>query len=414
MKIQFHDKKSFFEDVCINDLIKSIPTPFYLYSQKTITETYDYLNKSLASEIFFSVKANSNQAILKLIKNCGAGADVVSIGELQRALQAGFDPKNIIFEGVGKSKEDIKFCIQKKIRLINTESINEIILINQIGKEIGKKINIGVRLNPNIDGNTLDKISTGKKTDKFGISINKLQEIINKIKSLPNINLKGISCHIGSQIYDVNTYKKVFLTMQDAAEKIRSLGIDLQYVDLGGGFGVNYDADKNKIDISSIGKLVRSIFYKSPYDISFEPGRYLVAKAGILITKILTTKENGGINFLITDAGMQTLIRPAMYGASHRLEALNDLSEKNIKYTVAGPICESSDIIAKNISLPEQKVNNYLGILDTGAYGAVMASNYNSRGIPSEVLVNKNKFFVIHQEENILDIIKRDSVPDWL
>ena len=414
MKIYFKDKKPFFEDVCINDLIKSVSTPFYIYSQKTITDSYNYLKKSLSSEIFFSVKANSNQAILKLIKNCGAGANVVSIGELHRALKAGFKPTNIIFEGVGKSKEDIKFCIKKNIRLINTESINEIILINQIGTEANKKVNIGIRFNPDIEANTLDKISTGRKTDKFGISISKLKEIINLIRTLPNVKLKGISCHIGSQIHDIDTYKKVFLIMKEVAEQICNLGINLKHVDLGGGFGVNYEGETNKINISSIGKLVRSIFRNSDYNISFEPGRYLVAKAGILITKILTTKENGGINFLITDAGMQTLIRPAMYGSLHRLKALDDISEKSKRYTVAGPICESSDIIAKDINLPKQKTENYLAILDVGAYGAVMASNYNSRGISSEILVNKNKYFVIHQEEKILQIIKRDSIPSWL
>jgi len=414
MNIEFYKDKPFFEGICIDDLIKSHKTPFYLYSQNKIIETYNDLKKNLSSEIFFAVKANSNQAILKLMKNCGAGADVVSAGELQRSIEAGFNPNKIIFEGVGKSKQDIEFALEKNIRLINLESINEIKLINLLGEKFNKIINVGIRLNPDIDAQTLDKISTGKKTDKFGISIDYLSDIISLIKSSNYISLKGISCHIGSQIHEISIFEKVFIKMKEIAETILANEIKLEHVNLGGGFGVNYEKNKNDLDIKNIGKLALSTFNKAPYKISFEPGRYLVAKAGIIITKILNTKENGGIKFLITDAGMQTLIRPAMYESFHKIEALNNFSEKKILYTVAGPICESSDILAKNITLPMQKTDNYLAIHDAGAYGAVMASNYNSRGIPEEILVNKDSFFVIHKAEKISDIIKRDSIPSWL
>ncbi len=414
MNIQFLNKIPFVEGVSINHIINSCNTPFYLYSQKIITDTYNLLKDTLSSEIFFAVKANPNQAILKLMKNCGAGADVVSVGEIHRALNVGFDPNKIIFEGVGKSKEDIQYAVEKNIRLINVESICELELVDQIGKDFNKKINVGIRLNPDIDGQTLDKISTGKKTDKFGIPLDQLQNIISLVQSCNYINLKGISCHIGSQIHDISIFEKIFETMKDAAEIALSSGIELEHVDLGGGLGVNYEKDQNEININDLKKLIFKFFNDVPYQISFEPGRYLVAKSGMIITKILTAKENGGINFLITDAGMQTLIRPAMYGALHRIEVLNDITKKNIKYTVAGPICESSDILAKDIILPKQKINNYLAIHDTGAYGATMASNYNSRGIPGEVLINENKFSIIHQEEKIFDIIKRDSIPDWL
>ena len=414
MNIQIQNKIPFFEGVSINEITNSYNTPFYIYSQKIITDTYNFLQDNLSSEIFFAVKANPNQAILKLMKNCGAGADVVSIGEMHRALNVGFHPNKIIFEGVGKSKEDIEYAVEKNIRLINVESIGELGLVNQIGKNFNKIINVGVRLNPDIDGQTLDKISTGKKTDKFGIPLHQLKNIISLMQTYNYISLKGISCHVGSQIHDISIFEKIFETMKDAAEIALSSGIELEHVDLGGGFGVNYEKDQNEININDLKKLIVKFFNDVPYKISFEPGRYLVAKSGIIITKILTTKENGGINFLITDAGMQTLIRPAMYGAQHRIEVLNDISKKDVRYTVAGPICESSDTLAKNIILPEQKINNYLVIYDTGAYGATMASNYNSRGIPAEVLVNESEFFIIHKEEKIFDIIKRDSIPNWL
>ena len=414
MKIQFKKNIPFFEGVNIEDIIQSCSTPFYLYSQKNIKETYDDLRNALASEIFFAVKANSNQAILRLIKNCGAGADVVSSGELQRAIHAGFDPSKIIFEGVGKSKEDIKNAIQQNIRLIYVESINELNCINNIGSETNKIINIGVRLNPDVDANTLDKISTGKKTDKFGISLDRLNEIITIAQSSNYINLIGFSCHIGSQINNISIFEKVFRIMKETAQFALSSGIALKHLDLGGGFAVNYEKNYNDLDILGIGKLLNSIFKDVPYRLSFEPGRYLVAKAGVIITKILTSKENGSINFLITDAGMHTLLRPAMYGAIHRIEPLNNLNEKHLCYTIAGPICESSDIISKDIRLPMQKEENYLAIHDVGAYGAVMASQYNSRELPKEILVNQNKFFVIHQNKTISEIIKHDKIPDWL
>ena len=413
MIVNFKKNKPFIEKVCIDDIIFSQNTPIYIYSQKNIEQTYRELSKALSSEIFFAVKSNSNQAILKIIKNCGAGADVVSAGELERSIVAGFDPNKIIFEGVGKSNEDIEYAIKKNIRLINVESFHEIKLINEIGNKFKKIINIGIRLNPNIDGNTLEKISTGKKTDKFGIGIEKLSLIISEIKNYKNINVKGISCHIGSQINDIKVFENVFSTMKRTADEFISSGIQLKHVDLGGGLAVNYESNKNNLDIKNIGKLVNSFFLNESYKVSFEPGRYLVAKSGIIITKILNVKKNGSINFLIADAGMHTLIRPAMYGAEHRIEALNNHEEKEI-YTVAGPICESSDILSKNILLSKQKVNNYLIIHDVGAYGAVMSSNYNSRGIPAEILVNNDNFFIIREEEKITDIIKRDKIPSWI
>jgi len=414
MSIYFKNNKPFVEGVCLDDIINSHSTPFYIYSQKGITETYKKLIENLNSEIFFSVKANSNQAILKLLNSCGAGADVVSVGELERALVAGFNPDKIIFEGVGKSKNDIEYAIEKNIRLISIESINELILVNSIGSRLHKKINVGIRLNPDIDGKTLDKISTGKKTDKFGINLTQLNEIITIIKSCENINLKGISCHIGSQIHDLSIFKHVFQTMKKTANLLINEKINIEHVDLGGGFGVNYDKDSDDLDLNELGILIKSTYYDASYKISFEPGRFLVAKSGILISRILTTKENGGINFLITDAGMHTLIRPAMYGAIHRIQPLKNLNKEKITYTIAGPICESSDILVKNINLPKQEIDNYIAILDVGAYGAVMASNYNSRGMPKEFLIFNDQYSLIRNQESITETIKRDLIPNWL
>ena len=219
---------------------------------------------------------------------------------------------------------------------------------------------------------------------------------------------------VGSQISEMIIFEKVFNTMKEAASLSISKGIKIEYVDLGGGFAVNYNKNINDLNVKEIGRLTSSIFKDIPYKISFEPGRYLVAKAGIIITKILNIKKNGGINFIITDAGMHTLIRPAMYNSVHQIDALDQSSNKKINYTIAGPICESSDILAKDIVLSEQKENNFLFIHDTGAYGAAMASNYNSRGLPNELLINEDKYSIIHAEEKTSDIIARDLIPDWL
>ena len=412
--LKFNNNVPFIEGTSLNDIMKVCQTPFYIYSQDLITKKVEMTKKTLGNKIFFSVKSNSNQAILKLMQSLDIGADVVSIGELKRAISAGFHPNKIIFEGVGKSKDDLIYASQKNIHLINAESLEEIKLIEKIAGDTNKKINIGIRLNPNIDGGTIKKISTGKKTDKFGIEIEDIKNIINLIKNCSNIKLIGISCHIGSQISDINAYKNTFLEMKKAADKFVEAGINIKHVDLGGGFHVKYNGNDQEFNINDIKKELDQCFINSTYELSFEPGRYLIAEAGILVTSILTKKQNGGINYLIVDAGMNTLIRPAMYNAHHNIEAINKKSEKLINYAIAGPICESSDIFLNNIELPEQNIDDILIIKDTGAYGKVMSSNYNSRTLPPEVIVHKDKFAMIFIPEKIEKNILEDIIPTWM
>ena len=332
--LHYKNNQPYIEGVALDDIIKTHVTPFYVYSQKTISKTYNELQNALNAEIFYAVKANSNQAIIKLMHSLGAGADVVSVGELKRALSAGVESQKIIFEGVGKSLEDILFAIEQNIRLINIESLEELHQISSIATSINKKVNVGIRLNPNIESKTLDHISTGKKTDKFGISIDELENIVSSFKQTSSLNLIGISCHIGSQIYNMNVFEKIFNVMKNAAHKILQEGISIQYLDLGGGIGVQYMPTDPILNLKDLKKLIASNFSNVPYAISFEPGRYLIAKAGYLITKIVTTKQNGGVNYLITDAGMNTLIRPSLYNATHKIEAINCLSNMKIEYTV--------------------------------------------------------------------------------
>tara|TARA_Y100000590_G_scaffold330927_1_gene375971 strand:+ start:2569 stop:3807 length:1239 start_codon:yes stop_codon:yes gene_type:complete len=412
MIINFENQQPLIEGVSINDLIEKIETPFYVYSQKKITESFNRINIFNKTDIFYSVKANSNQAILTLMKKLGAGADVVSIGELKRAIEAGFDKNKIIFEGVGKSQTDLEFAINNNIRQINIESFEEMGLINSLGKKLNKNIDIGVRINPDIKANTQDKISTGRKKDKFGISIELIDEILTLVKKYNNLNLVGLSCHVGSQIHEINVFEKVFNKMKKTTDILKKNNIKIKFLDLGGGFGVTYNQEK-KLDLNAISNLIDKTFRNEEYNISIEPGRFLVANAGIIITKVITSKKNSDINFLITDAGMQTLIRPALYNDFHRIIALNHSDKKDI-YTVAGPICESSDIFANNIELPKQKSGDFLAICDVGAYGFVMASNYNTICLPPEILINEKNYSIIRKKENISEIIKKDIIPDWL
>ncbi len=412
--LNFNKNIAYVEETPINDILKVCQTPFYVYSQKIISQKVESIKNILGKNIFFSVKSNSNQAILKLMQSLDIGADVVSIGELKRSLAVGFSPNKIIYEGVGKSKDDLLFAIQQNIRLINAESLEEIKIIEKLAKEKNKKVNIGIRLNPDIDGNTINKISTGKKTDKFGIEIKSINNIINIIKNNAHINLLGISCHIGSQISEISAYKNTFMEMRKAADIFVNAGIEIKHVDLGGGFHVRY-SDKDPIfKIEDVKKELDICFEGTNFELSFEPGRYLIAEAGILVTSIITIKQNGGINYIIVDAGMNTLIRPAMYDAYHKIMPLNNISNKFTTYAVAGPICESSDVFIKNIKLPNQNIGDILVISDTGAYGKVMSSNYNTRPLPSEVLINKDIFGIIYSPAKIEDSIDEDIIPTWL
>ena len=412
--LTYKNNDPYIEGTSLYDLVKVCQTPFYVYSQQKIINQVNKTKEILGNNIFYSIKSNSNQAILKLMNSLDIGADVVSVGELKRALEAGFDPNKIIFEGVGKSEQDLLYAMHKNIRLINTESLEEIKLLDNLANEKNKIVDIGVRLNPDVDGETLSKISTGKKTDKFGIEFENLDKIIKLVKSCKNLNLISISCHIGSQISKIEAYKNTFSQMKMAANKFIESGINIKHVDLGGGFHVKYEESDPDFNIEMVKEELDNCFTQTNYELSFEPGRYLIAEAGVIVTSIVTIKNNGGINYLIVDAGMNTLIRPAMYGAHHEILAIDVKSEEIMDYAIAGPICESSDVFLKNIKLAKQKIGNLLVIKNTGAYGKVMSSNYNSRQLPSEILINNDNYAIIYSPEKIEKIIEADIIPSWL
>ena len=397
------------EKINIDKLIKKYQTPLYVYSYNKLKNNYKKLTNILKKNIYYSVKANSNQAIISLFSKLGSGIDVVSGEELQRALKAKVNPNKIIFEGVGKSKDDLRLAIKKNIRQINIESVDEIKIINQLAKFLKRKINIGIRINPNIDGKTNKKISTGLDHNKFGINLKDLKKTIDKIKSSSNINFVGISCHIGSQIFSLSVYKRLFLKMIELEKFFKKNGLVVKHLDLGGGMGYDY-AKKMKFDLYKFSRLINKYFSNVDYEISFEPGRFLTANSGLLITKILMIKSSRKINFIVVDAGMNTLIRPALYNEMHNIFSPKKNKGKK-KYSIVGPICETSDTFAKEIVLPKQSIDDILIIEDVGAYGSSMSSNYNSKVLPAEILIKDNKDYLIRKRQDINELIKRDKIP---
>ena len=317
MLIDYENNYLKIENVSITELSKKYSTPFYVYSTKIINQNYNKLRSNLNSNIYYSVKANSNQAFISLFSKLGAGADVVSGEELRRSLSADVKPSKIIFEGVGKSQNDIILAIKNNIKQINVESLEELELINIVSKNLNCKANIGIRINPDVEAETDNKISTGRKSDKFGINFIEIPEVIKKINNLKNIKFIGLSCHIGSQIFSLRVYENMFKKMKQAVNIFHENNLNIENLNLGGGMGFDY-TKKKIFNINGLGKLVKKYFSNIPYNISFEPGRYLIAKSGTLITKIILIKS-GIKNFIVVDAGMNTFIRPALYNAFHNI-----------------------------------------------------------------------------------------------
>jgi len=399
-------QKLFVENSSVLNITKKNKTPFYLYSEQQIKENYLNLAqnfKSVDPLICFAIKANTNLTILKMLGKLGAGADVVSGGELLKAIKAGIKPNKIVFSGVGKTEEELKLAIGKKILLINVESESETRLINNIGKKSNKKISIGFRLNPNVDAKTHKKISTGKSENKFGISIKNFSAFYKNIKQFKNLKIDALSVHLGSQILYDTPYKK---TLNILLKVISDLKIKLKYVDLGGGFGISYEKKDKKINLNNYAKLVHNFKKKLNCDIIFEPGRYLVGNAGILVSKIQYIKKGVNKNFIILDAGMNDFMRPALYGAIHDIIPIN---KTNKKYSEAiefvGPICESTCKFTKYKNYQKINEGDFVAITNTGAYGSSLSSNYNTKPLIAEILANKNKLKVIRKKQDLLKLI---------
>ncbi len=402
----YRNNNLYIEKINAQSISKQIETPFYCYSyDKLKNNIYKFKNdfNDINPLICFSVKSNNNLSILKVIKSFGLGADVVSKGELLRALKAGINPNKIVFSGVGKTADEINFAVQKKILLINAESENELKIIKKIAKTKNKIIDVGLRLNPNIDAKTLKKISTGRNEDKFGISEKDLIKLLNKYKNLSNVNIKCLSVHIGSQILDHRPYSKMINVIDNIINKTK---YNFEYIDLGGGMGIDYNLDGKNLDYRKYTKVIKKFLKRHKVKIIFEPGRSIIGNTAALVTKVIYVKTSKRKNFVILDSGMSDFMRPALYGSAHRIIPIkkNKTIVKKI-HDFVGPICETTDKFLSLNKYQKIKENDFLAICDVGAYGIVLSSNYNLRLKPAEVMVNNSNFKIISKKENIKKLV---------
>ena len=387
-------------------LAKKYATPLYCYSFKKLKN--NILNfkknfKSIKPIICFSVKSNPNKTLLGEIGKLGLGADVVSIGELMKSLKSGIKPNKIVFSGVGKTSNEIEYAIRKKILLINAESKSEILEIERIAKRNNRKVDIGIRLNPNTDAKTLSKISTGKKENKFGVNEKVFLDLVNYSKNSQNLKLKCISVHIGSQILDINPYKKMLKVLEKIIKKSK---YQFEFVDLGGGMGISYDNSKKKLNLKKYSILIKKFLKKQKCQIIFEPGRSIIGNSGILISKVIYIKESLKKNFVILDVAMNDFMRPALYNAIHKIIPVKKSIKKSKKnYEFVGPICESTDKFALFKNFQKLKEKDLVIILDVGAYGMSLSSNYNLRPKATELLIKNSKIKIISKRQKLKDLI---------
>ena len=404
--LKYFGEKLFIENTSVLNIVKKNKTPFYLYSGKQIEENYinfTKIFKSVNPLICFAAKANTNLTIMRMLGELGSGADVVSGGELLKALKAGIKPNKIVFSGVGKTEEELKLAIKNKILLINVESESEAILINKIGKKVNKIISIGFRLNPNVDAKTHKKISTGKAENKFGVSIKNFSSFYKSIKKFKYLKIDAVSVHIGSQILSDTPYKK---TLDVLLKVIGDLNIKLKYVDLGGGFGIKYNKKDKLVNLNNYAKLVHDFKKKLNCRIIFEPGRSLVGNTGILVSKIQYIKKGLNKNFIIIDAGMNDFMRPALYDAHHDIVPIIKTRKNNQEpVDFVGPICESSCKFVQNKKYQKIKEGDFVAITNVGAYGSSLSSNYNTKPLIAEILAKKNKFKIIRKKQDLSKLI---------
>ena len=393
------------EEVAIEDIASKYGTPSYIYSEREIRNNAKAYLSSLKKPgiICFSVKALSNIHILKILANEGCGFDVVSAGELQRCFEAGISGEKIIFSGVGKSEQEIALAISSDIYSINAESVSEINRISKVAGEIGKVAPLGIRINPDISIASHEYIQTGKKDDKFGIDLRDALTVIKKVLNLPNLELKGIACHIGSQISDLDFFKKAAASMLEILNETDALNINLSFIDMGGGGGITY-IDEKHLDPKEIIEQIEKVLHERSELLVLEPGRSIVGNAGALVTRIEYLKSS----FAIVDAGMNDLIRPALYKAKHKVVDVNLSSAKKRSLKIVGPICESGDYLSQETELNSVE-GDLIAVLGAGAYGSVMSSNYNSRARAPEILVNGNEFRLIKRRESVADLLSLET-----
>nr|WP_321980699.1 diaminopimelate decarboxylase [uncultured Cohaesibacter sp.] len=408
------------EGVSIPDIAKQVGTPFYVYSTATLERHYKVFSEAFSdvdSMLCYAMKANSNQAVLKVLARLGAGADVVSEGEMRRALAAGIPASKILFSGVGKTRRELTFALEQDILCFNVESEPELEHLSKIAAELGKEARISLRINPDVDAKTHAKIATGKSENKFGIPWKRAREVYQRANSLPGIKVTGIDMHIGSQITHLEPFDSAFERLEDLVKQLRSDGIEIDHVDLGGGLGIPYQNTQSPPPLprdyaETVKKHVKDLDCK----VYFEPGRLIAGNAGVLVTEVIYRKEGEGKTFVIVDGAMNDLIRPTLYEAWHEAKPVTEPSYDTpvSNVDIVGPVCETGDFLAQDRPLPHMDSGDLVAIMSAGAYGAVQACTYNSRLLVPEVLVSGDKWHVIRERKSYDALLALDSVPDWL
>ena len=404
------------EEVPVSAIAGEVGTPFYLYSHKTLANHFRVFDSAFADIphiICFSAKSNSNVAILRIFVREGGGVDIVSGGELYRAIQAGVDPGRVVYSGVGKRVDEIDYALSAGILMFNVESAQELRVISSCAELMGKKAGIALRVNPDVDPETHPHISTGLKENKFGINIEASLNEYREAKKLARLDIKGVSCHLGSQITKMSPFLDALDRLKRLVNLLREDGIEIRYLDLGGGLGITYDREEPPHP-SQYARAIMDASRDLRCTFIFEPGRVIVGNAGILVTSVLYTKSNDGKNFVVVDAGMNDLIRPSLYNSYHQLQPVIEKEGEEIKADVVGPICESGDYLAKGRKISRFVRGDLMAVMSAGAYGFTMSSNYNSRPRVAEVLVAGGNFHVIRQREEYADLVRGEEIPAFL
>ena len=408
------------EDVALSEIAAAVGTPFYCYSAATLTRHYQLFTEALSPMphlVCFAIKSLSNIAVLKLLGDLGAGMDVVSGGEYRRALAAGVSPDKIVFSGVGKTAEEMQLALTHGIRQFNVESEPELRALSAVAVALGKIAPITIRVNPDVDAKTHEKIATGKKENKFGIPINRAVEVYAEAAALPNLQIVGIDVHIGSQLTELEPFEQAYKKVAELTEALRAQGHSITRLDLGGGLGIPYERSNSAPPLPrEYGALIQRTLGHLGCEIEIEPGRLISGNSGVLVSKVIYVKNGEDRDFLILDAAMNDLVRPSMYGAHHDILPVieAEAATEAQSYDVVGPVCETGDTFAKARPLPPLQADDLVAFRSAGAYGAVMASEYNTRPLIPEVLVRGDQFAVIRARPSYEEILNRDSIPAWL
>lgn len=415
--VNFVKDKLYMENVPVEEIAQSVGTPCFIYSYKAIEKSFNsYMEafSDIAELICYSVKANSNIAVLRAFANLGSGFDIVSSGELKRVLMAGGSASKTVFSGVGKTKEEIAEAIEHGILFFNVESTEELYAIQRVSKRMGKKAPVALRVNPDVDPSTHPYISTGFKKSKFGIEIPKALDVYKMASEMENIEIVAIDAHIGSQIFDLSSFNDSLNKLTELAGKLRAAGNDIKYIDIGGGLGIAYERDDKPPTPAQYAEVVRDSFPSSEYRLILEPGRSLVGNCGILASKVIYIKQGEAKKFVIVDAAMNDLLRPSFYSAFHEIYPVNPIKGEKETVDIVGPICESGDFLAQDRKFPQVKSGDYIAVMSTGAYGFVMASNYNTRPRAAEVMVSGDSYHIIKEREKFEDMVRGEKIPEFL